>query len=93
MLTMDPLDPLNIYRKAYGNLKECMAKGKAIQAVFFLDGTCFKFQKPALVEAAYNNGLMEDRAWARYQEGRTSYLIKHLTLARDFKMNICKKCE
>lgn len=27
---MDPLDSLNIYRKAYGNLKECITKGKAI---------------------------------------------------------------
>jgi len=40
---MDPLNPLNIYRKAYGNLKECITKGKAISAVFQLDGTCFKF--------------------------------------------------
>jgi hypothetical protein len=36
---------------------------------------------------------MEPAAWAKYQEGRKSYLTKHLTLARDNKMNICKKCE
>jgi hypothetical protein len=36
---------------------------------------------------------MEEAAWARYQEGRKSYLIKHLTLARDNKMNVCTKCE
>lgn len=40
---MDPLDELNKYRKAYGNLKECISKGKAISTVFLLDGTCFKF--------------------------------------------------
>lgn len=47
---MDPLDSRNIYRKAYGNLKACVTDGKAIMAVFQLDGTCFKFQKPAQVE-------------------------------------------
>lgn len=36
---------------------------------------------------------MEPAAWARYQEGRKSYLTKHLTLARDNKMNVCTKCE
>lgn len=44
--SMDPLAPENLYRKQYGNLKECVLKGKAIMAVFQLDGTCFKFQKP-----------------------------------------------
>lgn len=45
------------------------------------------------MEAAHNNGLMEEAAWAKYLEGRQSYLLKHLTLARDNKMNVCKKCE
>ena len=63
---MDPLDELNKYRKAYGNLKECITKGQAISAVFQLDGTCFKFQKPNVVEAAHANGLMEDAAFAKY---------------------------
>jgi len=36
---------------------------------------------------------MEPAAWAKYQEGRRSYLTKHLTLARNNKMNICKKCD
>ncbi len=68
--SMDPLAPENLYRKQYGNLKECVTKGKAIMAVFLLDGTCFKFQKPQLVEAAHKNGLMEEAAWAKYLEGR-----------------------
>ena len=68
--SMDPLAPENLYRKQYGNLKECITKGKAINAVFQLDGTCFKFQKPQLVEAAHNNVLMEETAWAKYLEGR-----------------------
>lgn len=40
---MHALAPENLYRKQYGNLKECVTKGKAIMAVFQLDGTCFKF--------------------------------------------------
>ena len=90
---MDPLDSRNIYRKAYGNLKECVTKGKAIMAVFQLDGTCFKFQKPAQVEAAHDAGLIQEVAWQKYLEGRKSYLTKHMTLARDYKMNVCKKCD
>ena len=35
---------------------------------------------------------MEEEAWTKYQEGRTAYMTKHLTLARDFKMNYCKNC-
>jgi hypothetical protein len=68
--SMDALAPENLYRKQYGNLKECVTKGKAIMAVFQLDGTCFKFQKPQQVEAAHNDGLMEEAAWAKYQQGR-----------------------
>jgi hypothetical protein len=90
---MDPLDELNKYRKAYGNLKECITKGKAISAVFHLDGTCFKFHKPDVVAGCHANGLMEDAAYAKFQEGRKSYLTKHLKLCKDFKMNICKKCD
>lgn len=32
--SMDALAPENLYRKQYGNLKECVTKGKAIMAVF-----------------------------------------------------------
>ena len=63
---LDPLASVNLYRKQYGNLKECVSKGKAIMLVFQLDGTCFKFQKPQLVETAYQNGLIEDEAWLKY---------------------------
>ena len=33
----------NLYRKQYGNLKECVLAGRTIMSVFVLDGTCFKF--------------------------------------------------
>ena len=40
----------NLYRKQYGNLKECVLAGKAIMKVFTLDGTAFRMNKPAIVE-------------------------------------------
>jgi len=36
---------------------------------------------------------MEEAAWSKYQEGRKSYLTKHLTLCKNNKMNICAKCD
>ena len=61
--------------------------------VFAMDGTCFKFQHPNKIEAAHQAGVLTDEAYARWQEGRKSYLTKHLTLCKNNKMNICKKCE
>jgi len=90
---LPPKCPENLYRKSYGNLKDCVLKGEKIMTVFKLDGTSFKFQKPDVVEKANADGLMEEAAWARYQEGRVSYLTKHLTLAKNNKMNICSKCD
>ena len=90
---LEPLSEYNLYRKQYGNLKECITKGKAIMAVFQLDGTCFKFLKPKLVADAHEKGLMEEEAWNGYQEGRKSYLQKHLTLCKDNNMNLCSKCD
>ena len=90
---MPPKCEENLYRKQYGNLKECVLAGKTIMTVFKLDGTCFKFHKPDIVEAVYNAGNMNQDAWERYQEGRVTYLTKHLTMCKNFKMNICVNCD
>ena len=37
-----PKNDLNLYRKQFGNLKDCIKKD-ATKMVFKLDGTCFKF--------------------------------------------------
>ena len=87
-----PKDDLNLYRKQFGNLNDCVNR-KPTGMVFKMEGTCFKFQHHTKVEAAYQAGVLTDTAWAKFQEGRTSYLIKHLTLCKNNKMNICKKCE
>ena len=83
----------NLYRKQYGNLKECVLAGKTIMKVFTLDGTCFRLNKPALVEPVFNAGNIEQDGWDKYCEGRKAYLLKHLTLCKQNAMNICKKCE
>jgi len=93
---LDDLPPkcdANLYRKQYGNLKDCVLQGKGIMKVFNLDGTCFKFKKHEEVEAAYAGGLLEEAAMAKYRDGRQSYLLKHLTLFKDNDLNVCRKCD
>ena len=50
---MEPLHPINLHRKQYGNLKDAVLQSpNIVMKVFKLDGTCFKFQKwPAIVAA------------------------------------------
>ena len=57
----------NLYRKQYGNLKECVLAGRTIMTVFKLDGTCFKFQKWEQIVAVNNAGNMEPEAWEKAQ--------------------------
>lgn len=90
---MPPKCEENLYRKQYGNLKDCVLQGKGIMSVFKLDGTCFKFRKHAEVLQAYEKGILIETAHARYLEGRESYLLKHLKLMKENDMNECKKCE
>ena len=40
---MPPKCEENLYRKQYGNLKDCILKGKAICAIFQIDGSTFRF--------------------------------------------------
>ena len=55
----------NLYRKQYGNLKDCVLSSPAVMSVFKLDATCFKFQKWPLIEAANAAGKLEPVAWER----------------------------
>mmetsp|Transcript_43238 Transcript_43238/g.57215 ORF Transcript_43238/g.57215 Transcript_43238/m.57215 type:complete len:84 (+) Transcript_43238:38-289(+) len=41
--SMPPLDPINLHRKQYGNLKDACVSSPIVMSVFKLDGTCFKF--------------------------------------------------
>lgn len=93
MHTLPPKGDANLYRKQYGNLKDCITQGKGIKKVFVLDGTCFKFRKHLEVCTAHDAGILTESAFARYLEGRTSYLLKHLNLMKSTSMNECKKCE
>ena len=88
---MPPKCPENLYRKQYGTLKQCIAAGKGICAIFYLDNTVMKFHKHDKVMA--NQHLFAPEALDRYLQGRQSYLQKHLTLAKNNNMNICARCE
>ena len=90
---MPPKCDENLYRKAYGNMKDCIMQGKGILKVFKLDGTCFKLRKNAEVMLAREKGVLTDNAFNKYLEGYEQYLLKHLNLMKDNSMNECKKCE
>ena len=49
---LPPKCDANLYRKQYGNLKDCILQGKGIKRVFVLDGTCFRFRRHAEVMQA-----------------------------------------
>ena len=88
---MPPKCEENLYRKQYGNLKECVLAGKGIMRIFNLDGTTFKFHRYAKVLEVQS--LFEPAAFDKYLQGRKSYLQKHLTLAKQNSMNVCRRCE
>ena len=88
----DPKHDLNLYRKQFGNLKDCV-KVEGTKRVFSIEGTAFRFVHHTKVEEAYQAGILTETAWARFQDGRRQYLVKHLTLCKNNKMNICKNCE
>ena len=83
---------LNLYRKSFGNIKD-VVKPDATKMVFKLEGTAFRFEHPSSVARANECGVLTPAAWAKYQEGRSKYLTKHLTIAKNNKMNVCKNCE
>ena len=83
---------LNLHRKQYGNIKDCI-KQDGIKMVFKLDGLAFKFLHHTKVEQAYQAGVLTEAGWARFQEGRRSFLTKHLKLCKNNGMNICRNCE
>ena len=85
----DPLDPLNKYRKSFGNLKDCV-KSPGTKRVLRLDGTSFRFCHITEVEAAHEDGILTDSGWMKYHEGQSSYWTKHLTMCKQNKMNVCK---
>ena len=83
----------NLYRKQYGNLKDCVLQGPAIMSVFKLDGTCFKFQEWENIVAANEAGKLEPEAWEKAQQGHVSHMTKLLTMCKQNNMNICKACK
>ena len=89
---MDPLDPINLHRKQYGNLKDACVSSAIVMSVFKLDGTCFKFKKWEEIEAANAAGNVEPQAFERAQEGYKCYMIHNLTLCKNNNMNMCKAC-
>ena len=74
----------NLYRKQYGNLKQCVLDGKTIMTVFKLDGTCFKLQDLDTIKAVYEAGNMEEQAWTRCQEGWAAHAAKQEELKKQF---------
>ena len=62
-------DPLNTYRKKFGNLKDCV-NVTGTNLIFHLNGTSFQFNHPTKIFEAYGAGVINEASWNRYQEGR-----------------------
>ena len=90
---MPPKHEVNLYRKQYGNLKDCIMQSALVKQVFVLDGTCFKFRSHKDVLGCIALGILTEAAESKYRQGRESYLIKHLNLMKNNSMNECSKCE
>jgi hypothetical protein len=56
-LALDAMLPANLYRKQYGNMKQCFKNGK-IEAVFRLDGNIAKAVDYPQLEAAVQRGAL-----------------------------------
>ncbi|CAI2382935.1 unnamed protein product [Moneuplotes crassus] len=90
---MEPLDDENLYRKQYGNLKECVLAGEGIMQVFKLDGTSFRLQKHDHLIACNDAGLISDDVWEEYLAAYDIYMDNFLKIVKRTKNNICKKCD
>eukprot|EP00349_Pseudokeronopsis_sp_Brazil_P005485 CAMPEP_0202958282 /NCGR_PEP_ID=MMETSP1396-20130829/2645_1 /ASSEMBLY_ACC=CAM_ASM_000872 /TAXON_ID= /ORGANISM="Pseudokeronopsis sp., Strain Brazil" /LENGTH=60 /DNA_ID=CAMNT_0049676271 /DNA_START=128 /DNA_END=310 /DNA_ORIENTATION=- len=60
---MDAKCEENLYRKQYGNLKDCILQGKGIMKVFKLEGTAFRFQSHPNVVACYESGILLEEGY------------------------------
>ena len=89
---MDSQSAENLYRKQFGNLKECVLAGPTIMSVFKLDGSAFKFQTWDNIVAVNAAGNLEPAAWEKAEEGRKAHMIKMLNLCKQQNMNMCKTC-
>ena len=89
---MEPLCNENLYRKQYGNLKECVKDGKNIMKVFKLDGTSFRMQKRDKMQEWYDNGIIPEDAWENYLVAYDVYMTNLLSICKRTSNNICAKC-
>ena len=91
--TMDPKCEENLYRKQYGNLKECVLDGAGIMSVFKLDGTSFRMRKRSQIQACYDAGIIPEDAWEEYLVAYDKWLTNLLLICKRTENNICSKCE
>ena len=61
----DAKHDLNLYRKAFGNIKD-VCKQEGVKRVFVLEGTAFKFVHPNKVAEANAQGVLTEAAWATF---------------------------
>ena len=90
---MDSKCDENLYRKQYGNLKECVLAGDGIMQVFKLDGTSFRLQKRDQMQQCYDAGLIPEDAWQDYLVAYDIYMTNHLGIVKRTSNNVCSKCE
>lgn len=90
MLKLSGTDPVNRYRKLFGNLKQCL---KSIENPFFLiDNTVIKLKDKDYIDSLFKEQKLDQKAYNIYLEKYIS-LNKNAVkiLIRNYQ-NKCKMC-
>jgi hypothetical protein len=91
LLTLEPKCEVNLFRKQYGNLKDCY-KNKSFQAIFRIDANIIIVRKLAEIEAAMAAKVISEKEVALYKEAFLKFTIKERSVWKINDMNVCKVC-
>ena len=72
---MPASDPLNKYRKRFGNINQCI-KQPGFASVMHIDGNNVKFNNEDAITEARTNGILTDSTFDKYQEVASPGKIK-----------------
>ena len=67
--SFDARHELNLYRKSFGNLKQCVQSEHTAKVVI-LEGLRFNFVAHDKMEEAKASGIIDEETWAKYLTGK-----------------------
>ena len=89
--TQDPKSEINLFRKQFGNLKDCM-KNIHVDKVFKLDGNILYFQSKEKLEQALKEKHITSANYELFLKANDIFWISKLSLYKQNGQNICKIC-